>query len=353
MNWWQRLTRRTKMEDQLEKELRFHLEQHTSELIAQGHSPAEARRRARLALGGPEQVKENCRDARGTRWLEDLLQDFRYALRMLQKQPGFAAVALLTLALGSGATTVMFTVVNGVLLKPLPYPGPDRLVSVHGHTDTWNAAVYGEQNLAYLDFLDCQRSSHSLAMAGFVFTGGILGEPGVPEYVESREITPELFSVLGISLLQGRAFLPEEDRPGGAPVIILSHSLWQRRFGGDPRAIGLSVVLDDKSYTVVGITPPRFQLDGEEGDVFTPLGQDTAGYLRNRRAHPVGVVARLRPGAGLPQASAELELIGRQLMAQFPDSNKGRGFLAIPLRPDVGDVRSTLCCYWVLSAWCC
>src|SRR2546428_9893561 len=121
MNWWQRLLRRRKMEDQLEKELGFHLDQHASELIAKGLSPDEARRRARLALGGPEQVKENCRDARGTRWLEDFFQDFRYALRTLRQKPGFAAVALLTLALGTGATTVMFTLINGVLLKPFPY----------------------------------------------------------------------------------------------------------------------------------------------------------------------------------------------------------------------------------------
>src|SRR5436309_1493903 len=137
MNWWQRLLRRRKMEDQLEKELGFHLDQHASELIAKGLSPDEARRQARLALGGPEQVKEECRDARGTRWLEDLLQDFRFALRALRQRAGFAAVTLSTLALGIGATTVMFTVINGVLLKPLSYPDPERLITLHGHTEKY------------------------------------------------------------------------------------------------------------------------------------------------------------------------------------------------------------------------
>src|SRR3977135_1699359 len=130
MTWWQRLWRRRKMEDQLEKELRFHLDQHASELIARGHDPQEARRQARLALGGPEQVKEQCRDARGTRWVEDLWQGFRYALPTLRQKPAFAAVALLTLALGIASTTIIFTVVNGVLLKPLPYPEPGRLVKL-------------------------------------------------------------------------------------------------------------------------------------------------------------------------------------------------------------------------------
>ena len=345
MTWWQRLWRRRKMEDQLEKELRFHLDLHASELIARGYDPQEARRQARFALGGPEQVKEKCRDARGTRWLEDVLQDFRYAIRTLRNQPGFAAVALLTLALGSGATTVMFTVFNCVLLKPLPYPEPDRLVAVHGHTDTWNTAVYGEQNVAYFDLLDCQRESRSLAMVGWLNSGGIVGEPGIPEFVDRREVSSELFSVLGVPLLRGRVFLPEEDRAGAAPVIILGYSFWERRFAGNSLAVGLSLVLDGKSYTVVGIAPPRFQLDGDEPDAFTPLGQGTEGYMRKRQLHPVGVVARLRPGATLAQASAELALIGRHLAAQYPDSNAGRGFVVSPLRPDVGDVRSTL---WLL-----
>src|SRR4030088_416736 len=135
MSWWHRLWRRRQMEEQLEKELRFHLDQHAADLIAHGHDPEAARRQAVLAFGGSEQVKEKCRDARGTRWLEDLWQDFRYAVRGLGQRPGFAAIALLTLALGSGATTVMFTVINGVLLKPLSYRDPKRLVTLHEQTD--------------------------------------------------------------------------------------------------------------------------------------------------------------------------------------------------------------------------
>jgi len=146
------------MEERLDKELVFHLEQHTSELIAREHDPVEARRLARISLGGPEQVKEKCRDARGTRWAEDLAQDFRYALRTLRQRPGFATVALLTLALGTGATTVMFTVINGVLLKPLPFSDPGRLVLVQEQTDT--STIFGNLwAFAYPNYLDCKRES--------------------------------------------------------------------------------------------------------------------------------------------------------------------------------------------------
>jgi predicted permease len=345
MSWWNRLWRRRQMEEQLEKELHFHLEQHTADLIAQGHDREEARRQARLALGGPEQVKEQCRDARGTRWLEDLWQDFRYAVRTLGKNPGFTAVALLTLALGTGASTVMFTVVNGVLLKPLPYPEPERLVAVHSKSDTWNTAVYGEQNVAYHDFLDCQRESRSFEMAGLLFNGATLSSPGEPEYVDLREITSELFSVLRVPLFRGRAFFPEEDRDGGTPVAILGYSLWQRHFGANEAAIGTRLVLDGKVSTVVGIAPFRFQFDGQEPDVLTPVGQDRAAYLHTRRAHPIRVVARLRPGATLAQAQTELAVIGHRLAEQYADTNAGRSFTTQPLRPNVGEVRSTL---WLL-----
>jgi predicted permease len=345
MSWWQRLWRRKQLEEQLEKELRFHIEQHAADLIAQGHDPEEARRQARLALGGPEQVKEMCRDARGTRWVEDLWHDLRYALRTLAKNPGFTAVALLTLTLGIGVTTVMFTVINGVLLKPLPYMQPEKLVAVHSQTDTWNTAVYGEQNVAYPDFLDCQRESHSLEMGGMLFNGATLSSPGEPEYLDLREVTSELFSVLRVPLFRGRAFLSEEDRAGGALVAILGYSFWQRHFDGNPSVIGTSVVVDGRVHTVVGIAPASFRPGDQEPDVLTPIGQDIAAYLHNRQAHPVTVFARLRPGATLAQAQSELGVIGQRLAKQYTDTNKGRSLTAKPLRPEVGDVRSTL---WLL-----
>jgi predicted permease len=345
MSWWQRLWRRGQLEAELEKELCFHLEQHASELLAQGHQPAEARRRARLALGGPEQVKERCRDARGTRWLEDLLQDTRFALRMLRKTPGFAAVALLTLALGSGVTTVMFTVVNGVLLKPLPYSDPSKLVTLQEKTETANQ--YGDiWAFAYPNFVDCEQQSRSLSMAAWTYNGGIVSASGKAEYVNGSEVSSGLFSVLGVTPFRGRAFLPEEDRLGAPPVMIIGYGLWQRRFAGDPTAIGTSLIFDGKPYTIVGIMPSGFRLNQDEFELFTPLGQDSSPSLQNRSRHPgIGVFARLLPGVALPQAQTELAVIGRRLANQYPESNAGRGFIAQPLRPDVGDIGGTL---WLL-----
>ncbi len=346
MTWWQRLWHRKQMEEQLDKEMRFHLDQHVNELIAQGHDPEEARRAARLALGGPEQVKEDCRDARGTRWLEDLLQDIRFALRMLRKNPGFAAVALLTLALGSGATTVMFTVVNGVLLKPLPYPEPNKLMLLQEKTE--KATRFGNLwAFAYPNFLDCKSESRSLDLAAWRFGGGAIREPEKAEYVNGREVSSDLFSVLGVKMFRGRAFSPEEDRPGGAPVIVISNGLWQRLYGGSAEAIGKPLVLDAKSFTIIGILPAGFQLvERTDLDVFTPIGQDDSPGMLRRDRHPgINVVARLHPGVTLGQARTELTLIGRHLAQQYSESNEGRSFIADPLRPDVSDVGSTL---WLL-----
>jgi predicted permease len=341
MNWWMRLCRRKQMETQLDKELQFHIEQHTEQLITRGHSPDQARRRARLALGGQEQVKEKCRDARGTRWLEDLLQDVRYALRTFRQKPGFAAVAVLILALGIGATTVMFSVINGVLLRPLSYPEPHRLITIHGFTQDFGE-FWGFSNP---DLTDARRESRSLAISAWTYGGGTISEPGDPQYVDGRMIAADLFSTLGIPLLHGRAFRPDEDRTGATPVVIISHGLWQRVYGGNPAAIGSSLVFEGKTYSIVGIAPGTFQLSGD-ADVFTPLGQSTDPRMQNREAHFIHVLARLRPGFALPEAQAELGLIGRHLADQYPKTNQGLSLIAEPLQQElIGDVGSTL---WLL-----
>jgi putative ABC transport system permease protein len=332
------------MEGQLENELRFHLEQHISGLIARGHSPEEARRLARLSLGGPDQVSEACRDTRGTRWLEDFFQDVRYALRTLRQRPGFTVAALLTLALGISATTLMFTVTNALLLKPFAYRDPGRLVRLQEQTD-WSTLQGNLWAFTYPNYLDCKNRIRSLDMAVWSVRRGTVSAPGPPEYVEGLEISYGLFPLLGVNVAVGRAFSPEEDRPGGQPVAIISHGMWERHFAGNPAAIGQQLTLDGKPYAIAGVTPPGFRLDDSEFDVFTPLGQNASPRMQNRQAHGFGVWARLRPNATLARAQTELAAVGRRLAEEFPKTNRGRTFITSPLRPDVGDARSTL---WLL-----
>jgi predicted permease len=345
MTWCARLLKRRQAEDQLQKELRFHLDQLVDDLTARGHSPEEAKRQAGLAFGGLEPMKESARDARGTRWLEDLMADVAFAVRTFANRPGFAAVSLVTLALGIGATTAIFTLVNGVLLKPLAYAHPERLINLQEKTD-WSTAWGNVWAFTYPNYLDCRNGARSLEVAAMHEAGGgILSAPGDAAYVDGLEISSNLFDVLGVSLLHGRSFSRDEDRPGAAPVVIIGHRFWQRRFGGDPHAIGMRLAYAGVSRTVIGIAPATLRVDASEVDLFTPIGQDTTPMQLNRERHGTVVWARLRPGVTLAQANAELSVIGRQLETAYPKSNHGRTFFAEPLRPDVGDVRSTL---WLL-----
>jgi predicted permease len=332
------------MEEQLDKELRFHLEQRESALIARGLSPTEARREARLALGGPEQVKENCRDARGTRWAEELVQDTRYALRGFRQKPGFVAITLLILALGIGATTVMFTVVNSVLLRPLPFREPERLVVLHGFTK----ADFGEfSGFSYPDFTYLQHAIRSLDIAAWTYSTGTVSAPGQPEHVDGRQISAQLFPILRVVPSFGRGFRTEEDRPGAMPVAIISYDMWQRRFASDRAALGQKLTFDGKAYDIIGIAPPGFQLSGE-ADVFTLLGQSTDPRMRNREARFSQVIGRLARGLTLNQAQAELTLISRHLAQEYPAADAGLSVRVHPLLQGlVSDVRGTL---WLLLA---
>jgi predicted permease len=338
------LFRRDLVEKELDAELRFHLERQTEKYLRAGLPPDAAARRARLDLGNADQVKEECRDARATRLLEDLWQDVRYSLRTLRQKPAFAAVTLSTLALGIGATTIMFTVIHSVLLKPLPFTDPEHLLTLQEQTE--RATQYGNRwAFAYPNFLDAQRSVRKLSLAAIRYRGGTVRGSGDGDYANGREISAELFSVLGLSPHQGRAFLPDEDRPGASPVAIIGYGLWQRLFAGDPSIIGRQIHFAGSPYTVVGIAPPNFRWQGEV-DLFLPIGQNTGPFMKNRSAHPgISVVARLQPGQTLQEARTELALIGRRLAEQYPDSNEGRTFIADPLRANVGNARSTL---WLL-----
>src|SRR3954454_8017028 len=256
MTWWRRIWRQAALERELDTEIRFHLDQHASDLVARGIDRREAVRRAHLDLGGPEQVKDQCRDVRGTRWLNDLLYDLKFAFRGFRKLPGFAAVALVILALGIAATTVMFTVINGVLLRPLSYPEPDRLVAVHAFTE-----AFGETwGFSYPDFTDLRDASHALTTAAWTYGGGTITEPRTPEDLNGRQISAELCTVLSLPLVHGRAFRIEEDRPGAPLVAIISYELWQPRWGGNASAVGQRLAFEGKSFTVVGGAPARVGL---------------------------------------------------------------------------------------------
>jgi predicted permease len=273
--------------------------------------------------------------------LDDITQDIRHALRALRQRPGFAAVALVILALGISAATVMFTIVDGVLLSGLSFPSPDRLVAFRTMTPDVGE-VWG---YSYPDIQDVARSSSTLDVAAWSYSGGTITDKAQAEYVNGRRLSASLLPVLGVRPEQGRVFRADEDRPGATPVAMISDALWRRHFGANPAAIGSALVYDGAAYVVVGVMPAEFQLTGQ-ADVFTPLGQSTDPRMHNRGAHFIHALARLRPGMTLQQARAELTLTGRQLTAQYPATNAGNTMTLRPLRDEVvGKIGSTL---WLL-----
>lgn len=331
MNWWRRLWFRKKMEVELEKELRFHLEEHMAELIAQGLDPKEARRRASLTLGGPEQVKEKCRDARGTRWLEDLWQDLRYGSRMLLKSPGFTATAIITLALGIGATTAMFSVLNSVVVRPLPFHEPDRLVMLE---EKW-LPRFPRFETSPLDFLSWKAECQSYAdMAAFAPVFFNLNEADLPERIAGARVNANLTELLGVSPILGRVFMTEEDAAGANPVALLGHSLWQRRFGANPQIIGRAVRMNGLLFTVVGVMPPtfRFPLDAE---IWIPMSF-TPAELKSRNNHFIWAVGRLKPSVTPQQAQSEMDILMPRIQGVW------RGRVVSFANHYIGDVRLTL-----------
>jgi predicted permease len=331
---------RQKVDEALDEELRDHVELKTQQLIAAGMVPQGARRAALLEMGGLEKRKEECRDARQITWLQDLLQDIHYGLRILRKSPGFTIIAILTLALGIGANAAIFSVVQGVLLAPLPYSEPERLVLVW----QYNLTLQHPISVSYPDFLDWQRDARSLQqMAAFDAQHRNLTAPGTPEHLNGEEISSGFLSTLGIKPILGREFSPEEDKQGGAPVVLISDRLWRGRFAGSIEALGKSVTLDGVDYTVAGVLPAGFRVFGDDADVYTPVGQGDALIYGDRTIHPILCVARLKSGTTIAQSEAEIGAIQAHLDQLYPSADRGLGANVRPLKHEfVAEVSATL-----------
>ena len=331
------LQSRSPADGAIDDELRFHIEQRTHDLQRSGMSEELARRRALLEFGGLTRFQEQCHNQRNHAWLETLWSDIRYGLRMLRRNPGFAAVAVLTLALGIGANTAIFSVFHGVVLAPLPYPAADRLVVVFQSNPHASHA-----SVSRLDFQDWQRTATAFEqMIGVRWHDLDLSAPGTPERLTAYGVSSGLFHLLGVQLPIGREFSPEEDRVGGSPVAIIDDRLWNERFNRSPQVLGRTVTLDGVSYSVVGVTPAQFRLWGD-ADAYVPLAQGDPMF-NDRRFPGVICVARLRPGVTIAQAQSEMTSIQQRLDAQYPDTNKGLGTDVVPLkRVMVGDVAGTL-----------
>ncbi len=335
------LFRRNSVETELDDELRFHREQQLEKYLRSGMSAGEARRRLNLEFGGLDQIKEEHRSARGVSFVEHTLQDARYAMRSLIKTPAFTVVAVLTLGLGLGANTAIFSVVYGVLLRPLPLNDPSTLVVMHETTPK-----VGDVSVAYPNFLDWRTESRAFsAMSVVCDLSANLGGVSQPETIDAEAVSSNFLSMIGVRPRLGRDFSPAEDVSGAAPVALLTDGLWRTHFGADPGVVGRTISLDSRPVTVIGVLPAGFRsLDAI--DLLEPVGVWLTGNDRaaNRgdRSDTV-VVGRLAGGANLASARAELDGIAARLASVYPDTNGQFGVALQPIREVlVGDVRPAL-----------
>jgi putative ABC transport system permease protein len=326
------------------QELEVHLDLLTEESVRRGMSPEEAKRAARIRLGGPTQLKETNRELQGLPAIETFLQDTRYAFRMLRKNPGFTAVAVLTLALGIGANTAIFSVVYAVLLKPLPYTNPEQLFTAFQANAQQGTA---ETGCSYLNFEEWRAQNHAFSeLAGIVAHQLTLTGRVEPTVVNTSVVTPEFFALVDVKPLAGRIFFPQDGKQGAPPVALVSEDLWRGRFGADPNIIGTSINLDQRPFTVIGIMPGAFRTPFfTKQEVWIPLVQDPvfSTFMPNRGLHLLPVIGRLKPGVSVAQAQAEMDAISGRLAAEFPAENNGWTVRLVPLQKEiVGDVRTAL-----------
>jgi len=342
---WKALWNRSQMESELDDEMRFHVESRAQDLLGSGLSREEAHRRARIEFGSMVSCEEKVRETRRVTWLEDLAQDLRYGWRVLRKNPGFATVAVLTLALGIGANTAIFSVVYAVLLKPLPYTNPEQLFTAFQANAQQGIA---ETGCSYLNFEEWRAQNHVFSeLAGILAHQLTLTGRGEPSVVNTSVVTPELFALLDVKPVAGRIFFPQDGKQGAPSVVLVSEDLWRGRFGADPRIIGTSIDLDKRPFTVIGIIPTAFRTPffNTKQEVWIPLVQDPlfSTFMPQRGVHLLPALGRLKPGVSVAQAQAEMDAISGRLAGEFPAENKGWSVRLVPLQKEiVGDVKTAL-----------
>jgi putative ABC transport system permease protein len=352
------LFHRSRVESEMEEELRAHIQDRANDLERSGVPRAEAERRARLEFGGYQKYKEEIREAKGTHFLETLIQDLRFGLRMLRKSPGFTAVAVLTLALGLAANTAIFSIINGVLLQPLEYPNPSQLVGIQLFIPKL-ADKFPLMPLNPAIYLAWSREAKSLAGIGVVDEGYSfnLTGAGEPTLVSADAISPGLFDVLGVAPMLGRNFSPDADQAGHNHEVILTHDQWQNRFHSDPNIIGHAIALNGSPYTVAGVLPAEFHFpQGDQlgplmgnmpkADLFVPVVFEK-WELAPDAGFGLGTIARLKSGVSQRQATAELNVIlSRRVRSEW--FTPGTRTVMMPLRDMI--VRSSKRGLWMLLA---
>jgi predicted permease len=331
-------------EEELDDELRSHLEMAVQDHLERGETPQEAEAAARREFGNVGLVKEVTRQMWGWVWIEQLIQDLRYGLRSLRRAPSFSMVAVLTLGLGIGANTAIFSMVNAILLRQLPFKNPEQLVAVDSkRTDP------GKHPFTIPDFIDYRNQNQTLEqIAAFATWSASMTGSGEAERVQGMRISANAFQLLGVDALVGRALMPEDDTPGRQNVVVLSHGLWQRRFGADPRLVGQTLVLNGNSYTIVGVLAPQFIFPIREAELAVPLAPDADPWRSARTStNFLRAIARLKPGIAPAQAEADLTSIAGRLRQQYPAANENKlGVTLTPLNDVVvGNYRHAL---WML-----
>jgi putative ABC transport system permease protein len=342
------LFRRGAMEAEMDEELHSHFENQVEKLVASGLSREEAVRRARIEFGGYEHLKEECRDARGVSLVETIAQDLRYALRMLRNSPGFTAVAILTLALGIGANTAIFSVIDSVLLRPLPYQDPAGLVMVWENN---SQHANPHNTVSPPDFLDWQSRNSVFAEMSALFDQRVnLTGNGVPQEVVIQDVSANFFSVLGVRPILGPGISAENGKPGHDDVVVLSYGFWKERFAGDPEIIGKPVVLNGHPQIIVGVAPQNFtwfikdgSFTGAKPQMWTPFIFPASFSDRKGVGRFLTVVARLKPGVTVPEAKSQMDTIAARIAEEYPDFNAYWGANVVSVRDQIsGDLRPAL-----------